>query len=54
INWEIMNLNKADLIILYLYPNTISPITLMELGYYSQSRKLIIYYLEGYYYYRNI
>jgi hypothetical protein len=34
-DWEITNLNKADLIILYLYLNTISPILLLKLGRYS-------------------
>ncbi|KAF2785741.1 hypothetical protein K505DRAFT_224039, partial [Melanomma pulvis-pyrius CBS 109.77] len=47
-HWEMTNLNKADLIILYLHPNTISPVSLMELGRYSQSRKIIVCCPEGY------
>ncbi|KAF2259106.1 hypothetical protein CC78DRAFT_592910 [Lojkania enalia] len=46
--WEMTNLDKADLIILYLHPNTISPVTLMELGRYSQSGKIIVCCPEGY------
>jgi hypothetical protein len=33
---------------LYSHPNTISPISLLELGRYSQSRKLIVCCPEGY------
>jgi len=33
-DWEMTNLNKANLIILYLYPNTISPVSLIELSRY--------------------
>lgn len=47
-DWEMTNLDKADLIILYLHPNTISPVSLMELGRYSQSGKLIVCCPEGY------
>jgi hypothetical protein len=48
-HWEMTNLDKADLIILYLHPNTISPISLMELGRYSQSGKVMVCCPEGYY-----
>ena len=48
IDWEMTNLDKADLIILYLHPNTISPVSLMELGRYSQSGKVIVCCPEGY------
>jgi hypothetical protein len=48
IHWEMTNLDRADLIILYLHPNTISPVSLMELGRYSQSGKVIVCCPEGY------
>ncbi|KAF2174781.1 hypothetical protein K469DRAFT_704389, partial [Zopfia rhizophila CBS 207.26] len=47
-DWEMTNLDKVDLIILYFHPNTISPVSLMELGRYSQSGKLIVCCPEGY------
>ena len=47
-DWEMTNLDEADLIILYLHPNTISPVSLMELGRYSQSGKIIVCCPEGY------
>lgn len=42
INWELTNLEVADLIVLYLDPNTKSPISLLELGLYAKSNKLIV------------
>lgn len=47
-DWEMTNLDKADLIILYLHPSTISPVSLLELGRYSQCGKLIVCCPEGY------
>jgi hypothetical protein len=41
-DWEMTNLDEADLIILYLHPGTISPVSLLELGRYSQSGRLIV------------
>ena len=41
-DWEMTNLDEVDLIILYLHPGTISPVSLLELGRYSQSGRLII------------
>lgn len=48
IDWEMKNLNKSDLIILYLHPGTISPVSLLELGYYAASGRLIVCCPEGY------
>lgn len=33
VNWELENIDGADIILFYFDPNTQSPITLMELGY---------------------
>ncbi|KAF1964423.1 hypothetical protein BU23DRAFT_492674, partial [Bimuria novae-zelandiae CBS 107.79] len=51
---EMTNLNQVDLIILYLHPGTISPVSLLELGRYSQSRRLIVCCPPGYHRRRNV
>lgn len=33
VNWELRGLESSDIIVFYFDPNTMSPITLMELGY---------------------
>jgi hypothetical protein len=40
VNWELDGLEKADLIITYFAPNTQSPITLLELGLFANSKKI--------------
>ncbi len=40
--WELDGLDAADLILMYLQPDTISPISLLELGKYSETDKLIV------------
>lgn len=42
VNWELEHLAKASIVALYLAPDTISPISLLELGLYMQSGKLIL------------
>jgi hypothetical protein len=42
VNWELDALDYSDLIVFYFDPNTKSPITLMELGLYASSGKVII------------
>jgi len=37
IQWEISHLEKADLIVMYLQPGTISPISLLELGLFANA-----------------
>ena len=32
VNWELEHIEKADLVVFYFDPNTMSPITLLELG----------------------
>jgi hypothetical protein len=39
IDWEMTNIDKVDLINIYLHPGTISPVSLLELGLYAQSGK---------------
>jgi hypothetical protein len=42
VNWELDALDYSDLIVFYFDPNTKSPITLMELGLYASSGKVIV------------
>lgn len=46
--WELEALEKADVIYMYFDPNTKSPISLLELGLYCQSGKLIVCCPEGF------
>jgi hypothetical protein len=38
VSWELYNLEWADAVIMYLDPNTISPISLLELGFLAGSQ----------------
>lgn len=40
VEWELDALEKADFIIMYFAPNSVSPITLLEFGLYAKTRKL--------------
>jgi Nucleoside 2-deoxyribosyltransferase like len=42
VNWELSALEKADLIIMYFSPETKSPISLLELGKFAESGKIIV------------
>ena len=48
VNWELNGLEKADHIIMYLDPNTKSPISLLELGLFAASNKLLVCCPEGF------
>lgn len=48
VNWELNALNAADIIIMFFDPNTKSPISLLELGLYAESGKLIVCCPEGF------
>ncbi len=48
VNWELTALEKADSIILYLCAGTQSPISLLELGLYAHSGKLLICCPDGF------
>jgi len=54
VEWELDALDKADLIVYYFDPNTISPITLFELGRHAKEnlegkKDLIVYCPDGYF-----
>ena len=48
VEWELEGLEKADIIAIYFVPETRSPITLLELGLFAQSKKLIVCCPDGY------
>ena len=47
--WELDGLDDADLIALYFDPDTKAPITLLELGLYATSSKMIVCCPDGFY-----
>jgi hypothetical protein len=48
VNWELDALEFSDLIVFYFDPNTKSPITIMELGLYANSGKVIVCCPDGF------
>ena len=48
VEWELAALESADVIVLYLAPETQSPISLLELGLHAASGKLIVLCPRGY------
>ena len=42
VNWEMDKLEDADIIFMYLSPETKSPISLLELGLHADDRKMIV------------
>jgi hypothetical protein len=42
VNWELSALEKADFIVLNLLPDSKSPISLLELGLFAKSGKLLV------------
>ena len=48
VEWELYGLDHADLIALYFAPDTKSPISLLELGLFAASRKLVVCCPEGF------
>ena len=46
--WELNALDKADIIALYFVPGTQSPISLLELGLFANSEKLIVCCPDGF------
>lgn len=48
VEWEIAAMELADLIFMYFAPDTKSPITLLELGLFARSDKLIVCCSDGF------
>ena len=49
VSWELNALEKSDVILMYLDPNTKSPISLLELGLHATSKKLYVVCPDGFY-----
>lgn len=48
VDWELDMLDRCDTIVMYFDPKTMSPISLLELGLYADSGKLIVCCPEGF------
>lgn len=48
VQWELDLLERADTIVMYFAPDTKAPISLLELGLYASSGKLVVVCPEGY------
>lgn len=48
VNWELDGLERADLIVFYFAPGTKSPVSLLELGLFADSKKLLVCCPEGF------
>jgi hypothetical protein len=48
VSWELNGLEQANLIVFYFAPNTQSPISLLELGLFARSKKVIVCCPEGF------
>ena len=48
VNWELNALELCDVIFMYFEPETLSPITLLELGLFANSSKLHVICPEGF------
>lgn len=48
VEWELDALEKSDMIIMNLVPDTMSPISLLEFGLFARSGKLVVYCPSGF------
>ena len=48
VEWELQAQEQADLIAMYFHPQTKAPITLLELGLFAHSQKLLVCCPEGF------
>ncbi len=54
IKWEQDHLEKADIIIMVLQDDSKSPISLLELGLYAKSKKIIVFCTPNFYRWHNV
>lgn len=54
INWELDNLEDSDFIVFHFEGGTISPVTLLELGIFSKSKKIFVHCPEDYFRVENV
>lgn len=48
VEWELDSLEQADLILMYLAPGSKSPISMLELGLFSNSEKMVVCCPDGF------
>jgi hypothetical protein len=48
VEWELAALERADLIAMYIAPATLAPVTLLELGLFAHSGKLLVCCPDGF------
>jgi hypothetical protein len=48
VEWELKGQERANLIVMYFDPNTQSPISLLELGLFAQTKKMLVCCPKGY------
>jgi len=54
IKWEQEHLDNADLIVMVLSDNSKSPISLLELGLYATSKKILVFCTDKFYRFDNV
>lgn len=54
VNWELEHLERADRILMYFLPGSLSPISLLELGLFARSGKVVVVCSPEYYRYDNV
>ena len=54
IKWEHKHMDDADLIVMNILEDSKSPISLMEIGMYAESGKLVVFCKPGFYRYDNV
>lgn len=54
VEWEVRNLQSADIVFCYIDPTTMSPVTLFEIGMMCQTNKLILCAPKGYWRHGNL
>ncbi|WP_428267960.1 nucleoside 2-deoxyribosyltransferase domain-containing protein [Haliangium sp.] len=48
VEWELSGLERADVVAVYFAPDTRAPVTLLELGLFANSGKLVVLCPDGY------
>lgn len=48
VNWELNAMERADLIVFYFSPDTKSPVSMLELGLFARSGKILVCCPEGF------
>ncbi|MGL4520470.1 MAG: nucleoside 2-deoxyribosyltransferase domain-containing protein [Phocaeicola sp.] len=54
VRWELVHLEQADVIVMYIIGSSKSPISLLEMDLFMQSKKMYVVCENGYYRYDNV